>query len=88
MGNSCCGRTEDLELRGHQNNRALTPLTLYGDPYDASTRALQVICIMANVHNEYRPISCFKNEHMTSEFTELNAKRTVPFLTRGPTKEA
>ena len=61
MGNisNCCGGASQVALTPgipeHQHT-----LTIYGDYFNADTRALLAVCLMADVEHTFALVDCFK----------------------------
>ena len=57
MGNieNCCGSASHTDNRG----QPLKTVTIYGDYFNADTRALLVVCIMAQVDYRFSLVDTF-----------------------------
>ena len=72
-----CGPSHDTDPR----QMGTAKIRIYGDNFDADSRALQALCEVANIEAHYEDCNVFSGEKSRkTEFQERNPTGTIPFL--------
>ena len=75
------------EQESQTHLRPLAPymLTIYGDSFDADSRALQAVCEIAGIKATFVDCNMFSSDSRKDEFEEKNPTCSMPFLQDGNT---
>ena len=61
-------------------------LTIWGDHFNQDTRALLIMCEMADVRHKFREVNTFKEENLSEKYKQVNPTATIPIITCKNTK--
>lgn len=62
------------------------PVTIYGDYFNQDTRALLIICKLADLRVNFHLIDTFNGDHKTAFYKKLNPNQSIPMLQEGMAK--
>lgn len=93
MGNDLCSSESFPITVGEQSVQQETPavlkpagLTIYGDMFNADTRALIAECRYGGINHEFVPIDTFDQEMMDSKYAAVNPIKAIPMIIDGQFK--